>query len=209
MLIKVAVLGLGAICISGPIIQTIRFRRFGQGNPWRIPIAPTLEGAGWALAAAALASLLLQGALLLVAPRLYAAIPALAAPDSLRLAGFAIGAFGAAFSFRAQLSMGASWRVGTDPKGKRELVTQGVFNRLRNPIYLGFILQILGGAILLPTAVSALEVVGCYCGFSMIVASEERFLIATYGEAYLDYMKRTGRFLPRLLPADAGGKLST
>lgn len=209
MLIKVAVLALGAICVSAPIIQTVRFARFRQGNPWRIPLAPTLEGAGWALAATSLGGLLAEGAVFLGWPRLYNLIPTPLVPDPVRLAGFGIGVFGAWFAFQSQRAMGASWRVGTDPGGKRELVTQGVFNYIRNPIYLGFLLQILGGAILMPTAFSAAVAALGYVGMRLIVASEERFLTATYGDAYREYMARTGRFLPRPSLVRGGGKLTT
>lgn len=209
MLIKVAVLALGAICVSAPVIQTIRYSRFRQGSPWRIPLGPSMEGIGWMLVALALGALLVEGALFLAWPGVYDRIPAPVVPDSLRILGLGVGVFGCWFAFRAQSAMGASWRVGTDPHGKRDLVTEGVFNHIRNPIYLGFLLQIFGGAILLPTALSATVAIVALVGMHLIVASEERFLEQTYGDAYLAYKERTGRFLPRPARGGGPGKLST
>ncbi len=188
---------LGSVCICGPLLQTLRFRRFGQGSPWRVPVAATPEGVGWIMIAGSLVLVIGQGALVIADQPWYPLLPALPLPEWARLAGLAVGLAGAATAFGSQMAMAASWRVGTDPDSERPLVTAGIFGRIRNPIYLGLLLQILGGAMLLPTILSLVAVVDAIVGLNLVVGSEERFLANRYGDEYRAYMGRTGRFLPR------------
>jgi protein-S-isoprenylcysteine O-methyltransferase Ste14 len=76
-------------------------------------------------------------------------------------------------------------------------VTAGLFGRVRNPIYLGVIVQFMGAVLVMPTALSLVALAACLIGLNLVVGSEERFLTARYGNAYRSYMTATGRFLPR------------
>jgi protein-S-isoprenylcysteine O-methyltransferase Ste14 len=40
----------------------------------------------------------------------------------------------------AQRAIGESWRIGVDPDERTELVTAGLFGRLRTPIFTGMLL---------------------------------------------------------------------
>jgi len=111
----------------------------------------------------------------------------------------AAGAIAAlAFTLRCWSRMGKSWRMAVSSKQQGELITDGLYARIRHPIYAFSILLVLCTAIVVPTlpmlAVAAINVVLT----TMKAANEERFLLATHGQSYADYRKRTGRFLPRL-----------
>jgi protein-S-isoprenylcysteine O-methyltransferase Ste14 len=111
----------------------------------------------------------------------------------------AAGAIAAlAFTLRCWSRMGKSWRMDVSSKQRSELITDGVYARIRHPIYAFSILLVLCTAVVVPTlpmlVVAAINVVLT----TMKAANEERFLLATHGQTYDDYRKRTGRFLPRL-----------
>ncbi len=83
---------------------------------------------------------------------------------------------------------------------KHELVTRGPYSRVRHPKYTGVLLMILGGALLFLNVIIAIDfLVILTIAYQRAVLEEE--LLASedgFGQEYRDYMKRTGRFLPRL-----------
>jgi protein-S-isoprenylcysteine O-methyltransferase Ste14 len=80
------------------------------------------------------------------------------------------------------------------------LITSGPYQFIRHPIYTAFIL-ILGSALL----ISANWFIGlAWLGMTVLeVASrigfEESLMLEYFGDRYRDYMKKTGRLLPRLI----------
>ena len=124
---------------------------------------------------------------------------ALAAYEPLRLpglgAGFALA--GIAGTLHAQLAMGASWRVGVDPRERTTLRTDGPFRWVRNPIYGWMILTAAGLALLVPNAASLVGLVALVVGLELQVRFvEEPYLLRTHGEVYASWAARTGRFFP-------------
>jgi protein-S-isoprenylcysteine O-methyltransferase Ste14 len=94
--------------------------------------------------------------------------------------------------------MGESWRMAVTPGQKSELITTGLYSRIRHPIYALSILLMICSAVILPSfpmvAVAALHIT-----FMVLKArNEERHLLRAHGERYSRYSERTGRFLPRL-----------
>jgi len=83
---------------------------------------------------------------------------------------------------------------------KHELVTSGPYSRVRHPVYTGAMLMVLGVTMLflnLVLVVGFLAMVGI--AYRRAVLEEE--LLASedgFGQAYRDYMLKTGRFLPKL-----------
>ena len=103
---------------------------------------------------------------------------------------------GIALLAAAQLNMGASWRIGIKEGDAPGLVTGGLYRFCRHPIYLGLITALAGYTALLPTPLSLALFAGAYAGARVQAAAEEAHLVRTYGDAYRDYARRTGRFLP-------------
>ncbi|HJP69954.1 MAG TPA: isoprenylcysteine carboxylmethyltransferase family protein [Sphingomicrobium sp.] len=95
-----------------------------------------------------------------------------------------------------QLHLGVAWRVGIDPGAKLGLVTDGYYRLCRNPIFLAILTVLLGNAVLIPTAFSAIIVVATYFWFRMQAAAEEGYLFRVYGDEYSRYAGRVGRFTP-------------
>ncbi len=114
----------------------------------------------------------------------------------LALAGIAGGLIG---TYRAQLDMGRSWRIGVDAKERTDLVADGLFRYARNPIFSFMTLVGLSSFAAAPNTATgvgaAMLVVGVDVQARLV---EEPYLQKTHGEAYAAYARRTGRFIPGL-----------
>jgi protein-S-isoprenylcysteine O-methyltransferase Ste14 len=116
---------------------------------------------------------------------------------ALRLFGLALAFVGIVGAFAAQSAMGASWRGDVDPDARTELITDGPFRLVRNPILACTMATTLGLALLVPNGVALV-------GLALVVAAlqvqvrlvEEPYLIRVHGDAYRRYAARTGRFVP-------------
>jgi protein-S-isoprenylcysteine O-methyltransferase Ste14 len=82
--------------------------------------------------------------------------------------------------------------------GQGELVTSGIYRYIRHPQYTGFLLITLG--MLLDWATLPMLIMWPVMAvlYTRLAKKEEGDMIAEFGQKYVDYMQRTGRFLPRL-----------
>ncbi len=86
-------------------------------------------------------------------------------------------------------------------KKNRELTVTGPYAYTRNPLYLGSTLIAAGFAVaLLSWPVALLLAAGFAAIYIPVIASEERFLRATFPE-FDEYCRSVPRFIPRLTPA--------
>jgi len=86
-------------------------------------------------------------------------------------------------------------------KKNRELTMSGPYAHTRNPLYLGSMLIAAGFAVaLLSWLVALVLAVGFAVIYIPVIASEERFLRATF-PAFDAYCSRVPRLIPRLTPA--------
>ncbi len=128
------------------------------------------------------------------------AVPAFARADpyaTLRWLAAAIAVASLLLTIRCWERMGKDWRMDVSEKNRAALITDGLYERVRHPIYALSILLMLCTVAVLPTppmlAVAAVHVL-------LMVAkarSEERHLLSLHGQRYADYVARTGRFIPR------------
>lgn len=86
-------------------------------------------------------------------------------------------------------------------KKNRELTVTGPYAHTRNPLYLGSMLIAAGFAVaLLSWPVAVVLAAGFAIIYIPVIASEERFLRATFPD-FEAYCKRVPRLIPRLTPA--------
>lgn len=141
----------------------------------------------------------------LVAIALQWAVP-LALPQGfltpiLRPSGVALAMIGATVVTLARREF-AQHGQPTDPgRPTRALVTTGVFALSRNPLYLGGVCFLLGVALLLdlPWVIALLlpALIACH---TLLIAPEERYLAATFGEEYRAYAATVHRWVGRSRP---------
>ncbi len=86
-------------------------------------------------------------------------------------------------------------------KKNRELTQTGPYAHTRNPLYLGSILIAAGFAVALESWIVALALAAVFAIIYIpVIASEERFLRATFPE-FDSYAHRVPRLIPRITPA--------
>ncbi len=97
------------------------------------------------------------------------------------------------------VEMGLDWSVAIIEKSEEQnLVTTGLFRRVRHPIYALSVAMVVLTAIAC-TSLPMAGVAAVHVTLMNIKAKrEEQALIEVFGEQYRDYMKTTRRFLPRL-----------
>jgi protein-S-isoprenylcysteine O-methyltransferase Ste14 len=105
------------------------------------------------------------------------------------------------------MAMGTSWRIGVDDSERTDLVTDGPFALVRNPIFAAMLPTSLGLVLIVPN-------VAAVAGFVCLVvalelqtrAVEEPYLLRAHGSTYADYAGRVGRFVPGLGRLRADGR---
>lgn len=111
--------------------------------------------------------------------------------------GLVLAVLGTGATFATQLDMGTSWRIGVDADERTELVTEGTFRYVRNPIFTAMAVTGLGLTMMVPNVVTVLGVVLLVVALELQVrVVEEPYLLAVHGTAYAEYGGRTGRFVP-------------
>lgn len=110
--------------------------------------------------------------------------------------GFLIGLIGLSLCLYAQVKMGSSWRVGIDEKVKTDLITTGLYKYIRNPTYLGLFVLNIGVWLIWPTWTIFLLNFVFILFLDIQVRCEEDYLYSIHGEKYVEYKKRTGRYIP-------------
>ncbi|HET9140019.1 isoprenylcysteine carboxylmethyltransferase family protein [Actinophytocola sp.] len=184
------------IATVGGLRTYLHYRETGDTGHRLRPTFGTVEWWAWLLMAAAL----LLGALapLLAATHVTRPI-ALFDHPAIAVAGLVLALAGFAGVLTAQQAMGASWRVGVDPTERTELVTDGPFARVRNPIFSAMITATVGLTAMVPSWPQLLGLACLIAGIQIQVrAVEEPYLTRTQGSAYTAYTHRAGRFLPRI-----------
>ena len=119
-------------------------------------------------------------------------------PRWLRWTGVGMALFGFAMLQWAQNTLGRNWSDTPRMLKGQSLITSGPYQFIRHPIYTAFLL-ILGSTLF----ISANWLVGLsWIGMTVLeitsrIGFEESLMLEYFGDQYRDYMKRTGRLLPR------------
>jgi len=123
----------------------------------------------------------------------------LALPLWLRWVGVGIALLGFALLQWAQNTLGQNWSDTPRMIREQALITSGPYQFIRHPIYTAFLL-ILGSTLL----ISANWLIGAaWIGMTVLevvsrIGFEESLMLEYFGDQYREYMKKTGRLLPRL-----------
>lgn len=114
------------------------------------------------------------------------------------LYGLGLILFAAGFAGRvaALRKLGRSYSLYIEPATSEALQTQGIYARIRHPLYAFYLLETLSLAIIRPNLVSLFSLVLVMLATAWRIREEERALLARYGEAYREYRQRTNRLLP-------------
>lgn len=135
-------------------------------------------------------------------PLIWVATPVLAFADyPLRplplVAGTLCFTLGLWLFYRSHADLGTNWSITLELREKHQLITQGVYRRLRHPMYLALFLYAFGQALVLPNWVAGPSyVVAFTLLYALRVGPEERMMREAFGQDYEAYMARTRRLVP-------------
>lgn len=98
----------------------------------------------------------------------------------------------------------ALWHQDND--APKHIVTYGAYRWIRHPFYASFLLALLGALVFCPQWGTIATFFQGFVVLNLTAAREERRLCASqFGAEYAEYMRRTGRFWPRLPERGEGG----
>ncbi len=119
-------------------------------------------------------------------------------PIGVRCLGVVLGVLGDTVFIISVLTMRDNWRAGVAEDAKTELVTEGIYSYSRNPAFLGFDLVYIGILFMFfNTGLFEITLLVILLLHLQIVNVEEDFLIATFGQEYVDYRKKVRRYFGR------------
>jgi protein-S-isoprenylcysteine O-methyltransferase Ste14 len=101
---------------------------------------------------------------------------------------------GLLFSILSIINLGSSTRLGL-PSEDTVFKTNGLYKLSRNPMYLGFNLVTISSMIYTLNVLIILLGIYSILVYHLIILGEEKFMQTRFGEKYIDYKRKTGRYL--------------
>ena len=96
-------------------------------------------------------------------------------------------------------ALGAMWSVSLDLREDHKLVTSGIYEKVRHPMYTAFWLWAVAQPFLLSNWVAGFSgIIGFGTLFFLRVGREEKMMEGEFGAQYRDYCKRTKRIIPNI-----------
>jgi len=131
---------------------------------------------------------------LICAPLQRAIVPT--EPSLLRISiGAMLGLLGLALIVISYRALGRNFRIYAAPRRSGTLITTGIYSRIRHPMYSGVIIGLAGYVILFGSYYCAPLWLGCTLLYLIKGVKEDRILAEKFPD-YLEYKRRTWRFLP-------------
>jgi protein-S-isoprenylcysteine O-methyltransferase Ste14 len=112
-------------------------------------------------------------------------------------AGIVCFAVGLWIFHRSHADLGDFWSITLEVREKHRLITEGVYRRIRHPMYLGLFLYSLGQALVVPNWVAGPSYGLAFALlFALRIGAEERMMREEFPQEYADYAARTKRLVP-------------
>jgi protein-S-isoprenylcysteine O-methyltransferase Ste14 len=118
-------------------------------------------------------------------------------PGWLRWAGFALGLASLGLWAWTQWALGTAWSAQLQLRQEHRLVTSGPYSRVRHPLYTAMFGWVASLVLVTANWVFVGLAVVTIAALVVRVPREEHMMIEQFGDQYLEYMKKTGRFFPK------------
>jgi protein-S-isoprenylcysteine O-methyltransferase Ste14 len=113
------------------------------------------------------------------------------------VAGIACLAVGLWLFHRSHVDLGTNWSVTLEVRLEHQLITRGIYRRIRHPMYTALLLYSVGQALVIPNwVVGPSYLIPFGILFVFRVHAEERMMLEQFGDQYANYMLRTKRLVP-------------
>jgi protein-S-isoprenylcysteine O-methyltransferase Ste14 len=101
--------------------------------------------------------------------------------------------------WRAHADLGLNWSPTLEIREKHELITRGIYRVIRHPMYASQWLLAIAQPLLLQNWIAGFLNLLVFIPFYLLrVQAEEQMMLDSFGTQYQEYMKMTGRVLPKL-----------
>ncbi len=101
--------------------------------------------------------------------------------------------------WRSHADLGRNWSPGLEVREGHDLVTQGVYARVRHPMYAAIWIFALAQPLLIQNWIAGVLIIPAFAAMWFIrIPNEEAMMRDTFGDAYGAYCATTGRLFPRL-----------
>jgi len=119
-------------------------------------------------------------------------------PAFARWTGAVLVVLGASLVIGGLIRLGRNFAFAIAPKETNNLVTNGPYGWVRHPLYSAFLIEAMGISLLMANWFVATMAGSMWMLLVYRTRQEEEELIQRFGDEYRAYIKRTGRFFPRL-----------
>jgi len=116
-------------------------------------------------------------------------------PLAFQMIGLVLAAAGVAFAIWARIHLGRNWSPVPALKENHELVTSGPYRFVRNPIYTGLLVALLGSALVAGFTYWVAFVL-CIGMFVYRVFAEDRLMMQQFPNTYPAYRRKTKALIP-------------
>jgi protein-S-isoprenylcysteine O-methyltransferase Ste14 len=101
--------------------------------------------------------------------------------------------------WRSHVDLGLNWSRTLEVRKGHSLITQGVYRRIRHPMYASIWLWCLAMGLLLENWLAGWYALAAFAVMYFVrTPREEQMMCDTFGQEYRDYMRQTGRIFPRI-----------
>lgn len=121
----------------------------------------------------------------------------LALPNTWHGVGIFLAVLGFVLSIMGAITLKNMLSPYISPSPKGELITTGIYRRIRHPIYLGILIFLFGFTLIFGSVSKFIIFLIAVIFFVKKALEEERLLLHRYPK-YSNYKQRTGMFLPKI-----------
>jgi len=119
-------------------------------------------------------------------------------PEFVRWIGVLLALISTPFLYWIHRKLDRQYSACLQIKESHSLIKDGPYSRVRHPMYTVLSMFSFGVSLLTANFVMIGLSILILIQFPFVARKEERMLLETFGEEYSEYMKRTGRFFPRI-----------
>ena len=99
--------------------------------------------------------------------------------------------------WRAHADLGLNWSPSLEIRKEHKLITNGIFEYIRHPMYASQWIWVIAQPLLLQNWIAGLANLLLFIVFYFVrVRAEEKMMLDTFRDEYREYMKRTGAVVP-------------
>ena len=120
-------------------------------------------------------------------------------PNWLGWTGAVLFAGASVLLWKTHQDLGRNWTPTLGIRDEHTLISEGIFKYIRHPMYAAHLLWALAQPLLLHNWIAGFSFLAVVIPHYLLrIGDEEKMMLDKFGDEYSEYMKKTGRFFPKL-----------